>query len=222
MKQTLLFTSMLVCSLQATAQIGNLPTREMQPPRASMYNGIEAKHDDELLKVGGDVIWQDDFSNQANWTIATSGQGTFVLGDNSHPEMVSNSAYLGNMQSTTAANGFAFFNGTQYIIPEIVNPQNTSVTSTPIDLTGFGLIILTFEQRYRPFSFDQTFVEVSYDGGATWAYSEEVNAWETANSLPVQNTVTLHIPTPGSATTLIRFRWFNPSDDNIYGGRYAW
>jgi hypothetical protein len=204
------------------AQFDNLPTREIQPPKASTYNGVESKKSDNVLKAGGDLIWQDDFSSVSNWTIATSGQGTFVLGDNTHAEMVSNVSYLGNMSSTTASNGFAFFNGTQYLIPEIVDPQNTSVTSQPIDLTGYGLIILTFEQRYRPFTFDQTFVEASYDGGVTWVYSEEVNAWETANSNPIQNTVTLHIPTPGSAATLIRFRWFNPSDDNIYGGGYGW
>lgn len=222
MKLTLLFTSAIVCSFQSMAQFENLPTREIQPPRASTYNGIESKRSDNVLKAGGDLIWQDDFSNASNWNIATSGQGTFVLGDNTHAEMVSNVSYLGNMSSTSASNGFAFFNGTQYIIPEIVDPQNTSVTSQPIDLTGYGLIILTFEQRYRSFTFDQTFVEASYDGGVTWAYSEEINVWETANGNPVQNTVTLHIPTPGSATTLIRFRWFNPSDDNIYGGGYGW
>lgn len=222
MKLIVLFTLAIVCSCQLMAQFDNLPTRELQPPKASTYNGIESKQSDNVLKAGGDLIWQDDFSNASNWTIATSGQGTFVLGDNTHAEMVSNVNYLGNMSSTTASNGFAFFNGTQYIIPEIVDPQNTSVTSQPIDLTGYGLIILTFEQRYRPFTFDQTFVEASYDGGVTWAYSEEVNSWETTNDFPVQNTVTLHIPTPGSATTLLRFRWFNPSDDNIFGGGYGW
>lgn len=222
MKLTLLFTSAIFCSFQLMAQFENLPTREMQPPKAEYYTGLESKQFNDILKVGGDLIWQDDFSNPANWTIATSGQGTFVLGDNTHSEMISNAGYLGNMASTTASNGFAFFNGTQYIIPEIVDPQNTTVTSQPIDLSTFGLIILTFEQRYRPFSFDQTFVELSYDGGVTWAYSEEVNSWETTNGNPVQNTVTLHIPTTGSATTLVRFRWFNPSDDNIYGGGYGW
>lgn len=222
MKLTLLITLAIICSVQSMAQYEQLPTREIEPPRAAFYNGIESKQSTDILKAGGDLIWQDDFSNPANWTIATSGQGTFILGDNTHPEMVSNAGYLGNMASTTASNGFAFFNGSQYLDAENVDPQNTTVTSHPLDLSLFGLVIVTFEQRYRAFSFDQTFVELSYDGGATWTYSEEVNVWAPANGSTLQNMVTLYVPTPGSANTVLRFRWLNTSSDDFSGSGYGW
>jgi Secretion system C-terminal sorting domain len=223
MKQSLLHAFMLFCSLQLNAQIENIPTREMQPLHLKPSYGFESKNLDDVLKLGGDLLWQDDFSNAANWTIGTTGQGTFIIGDNTHPEMVGNgSMYLGSMASTTAANGFAFFNGIQYGLAEIADPQNSTVTSNPIDLTGIPLIILSFEQRYRAFNYDQTFVEASLDGGVTWSFSEEVNTALEVNALSVQNTVTVHIPTNGSANTLIRFRWYNTSDDNQFGSGYGW
>ena len=125
-------------------------------------------------------IWSDDFSDPSTWEIGSNGQGTFVIGTNSDPGISSAVDYMGGMETagTSASNGFAFFNGVQHLLNADIDPQDTWVTSDTIDLSGTSsaFLSLTFNQRYRAFNYDQTFVEFSEDGGASWtAFSADVN-----------------------------------------------
>lgn len=220
-KQVTLLSGLALLAGTAFAQ-QNIPVRQAKPSNLANSNGIESKKNEGVLKAGGDLLWSDDFSGANPWTIATSGQGTFIIGNNSHAQMVSNANYLGNMASTTAANGFAFFNGSQYLIGGSVDPQNTSVTSEVIDFTGIQTISLTFEQRYRAFNSDVTYVEFSTDGGSSWTFSEAVNVAAPTNGATIQNMITLDLPVGGTATGMVRFRWENTSDDNQFGSGYGW
>ena len=178
------------------------------------------------VKLEGDLVWDDSFDGTHVWTVGTSGQGTFILGNNSNAQVTDPdtglSGYLGNMASSTAANGFAFFNGVQYLINASVDAQNTWVTSEEIDFTGIPSVILSFEQRYRAFNSDVTYVEFSEDGGLTWTFSEVVNADVVTNAASIQNSISVYLPTNGTSTGMIRFRWENPSIDDQYGSGYGW
>lgn len=224
---TILSGLVLLAGTSFAQQALNIPAQKAQPVHIAPYNGVVTKAPAQT-RAGGDVIFSDDFSNASNWTIGTGAgtQGTFIIGDNTHTQ-ISNSTsglnpYMGNMASPTAANGFAFFNGVQYLIGGSVDPQNTWVASQTIDFTGITSAILSFKQRYRAFNSDVTLVEFSNDGGATWTFSEIVNGAVPTNAAAVQNTITLNIPVNGAANGMIRFRWENLSDDNQFGSGYGW
>jgi hypothetical protein len=178
-----------------------------------------------LAVYGQQVIWQNDFSNSADWTIGTNGQGTFIIGNSFHPEMADVTQYMGTLTNTgtTASNGFAFFNGVQYLLAGSVSPQDTWVTSDTIDLSlfAFSYITLSFNQRFRHFNFDSTSVEISEDGGQTWV-SYPLNQGIVPNDPAIQNTVLMLIPVNQSALTRIRFRWKNESADSQFGSGYGW
>jgi hypothetical protein len=179
-------------------------------------------------KNGGDIIWQDDFSDQSRWSIETKGQGTFKIGSNNHLE-ISNAntglkKYMGEMSTTgtTASNGFAFFNGVQYIVNASVDPQDTWIQSELIDLSNYKLdyVTLSFNQRYKHFNIDSTFFELSEDGGQNWV-SMPLNE-DVAGNTEIQNTILELIPTQHSSTTMIRFRWKCNSENDVYGSGYGW
>jgi hypothetical protein len=185
----------------------------------------EVKQNNVSYKNGGDIIWQNNFSVAADWTIGTNGQGTFIIGGNNHPDMADVITYMGAMSTTgtTASNGFAFFNGVQYLIAGQVSPQDTWVESDTIDLSAYtlGFITLSFNQRFRHLNYDSTLVELSEDGGTTWT-SYAVNEGIATNDPAVQNTILKLIPVNGSALTRIRFRWKSESSDSQFGSGYGW
>jgi hypothetical protein len=124
---------------------------------------------------------------------------------------------------TTASNGFAFFNGVQYLIAGSVSPQDTWVTSDTIDLSLYALnyITLSFNQRFRHLNFDSTLVEISEDGGQSWV-SYPLNEGIVTNDPAIQSTVLKSIPVNQSALTMIRFRWKSDSADAQFGSGYGW
>ncbi len=186
-----------------------------------------------LLKTAGDIIWQNDFSVPNTWDTTTTGQGTWEIGNNQSVG-ISNptsglTAFMGAMATTgtTAANGFAFFNGVQYLVSAPVPPvqiQNAFITSSTIDLSSYpySAITLSFNQRYKAFNYDETYVEMSQDGGLTWGYSQQVNVGVVTNDPSLQNNLSLILPISQSANTKIRFRWSSDFADDDYGSGYGW
>jgi len=220
-KHITLLSGLLVVS-GAFAQINQLPTQRKAMSTISVFDGKTTHQNQGTEKADGDLIFQDDFSGTFLWTPGTSGQGTFELGTNASPGISSSNQYMGNMASTTAANGFAFFNGVQYLLSATVDPQNTWVMSDTIDLSSTGSVSLTFQQRYRAFNSDVTYVEFSEDGGMTWSQSIVVNGAVATNASAVQNTVTVDFPVNNTQYGVVRFRWQETSDDNNYGSGYGW
>lgn len=166
-------------------------------------------------------IAADDFSTASNWTIATTGQGTWQI-VTTMPTDQGN--YMGAMASTTAANGFATFDGIQYLVAGSVDPQNTTLTyGTTLDLSTYPAVTVDFEQRYRPFNTDHTYLEVSNDNGATWT-TFEMNTQYAVNATPVQNALSINVSaaTMSSSTVQVRFRWEETSGDDQYGSGYGW
>jgi len=223
---TILSGLVLLAGTSFAQQQLNIPVQKAKPANFTPSTGIESNKPHGVEKIDGDIVWQDAFDGTHVWTVGTSGQGTFILGNNSHIQVTDAntglSGYLGNMASTTAANGFAFFNGVQYLINNNVAAQNTWVSSEVMDLTGIATISLSFQQRYRAFNTDVTYVEFSENGGVSWSVSEVVNVTVPTNGASVQNTITLDIPVNGTATGMIRFRWEEAGGDPSYGSGYGW
>jgi hypothetical protein len=230
MKKLLLFVSAFLTCVGANAQINatqNCILNSLSGPNMS-YGKNPASSTNSYLKAGGDIIWENDFSVAQDWTIGTNGQGTFIIGTNTHPEIASTSGlsgYMGTMATsgTTAGNGFAFFNGVQHLINGSVDPQESWVTSDTIDLSSYtqGSIVLSFNQRYRHLNYDSTLVDVSIDGGQSWV-TYTVNEGFITNDPAVQNTVLKLIPISPSALTMLRFRWKSDSDNDQFGSGYGW
>lgn len=173
-------------------------------------------------RAAGDVLFQDDFATNTNWTVDNQGQGDWLYTTTTPTDM---SNYWGEMASTTAANGFHVFNGIQWLLAGNVDPQDSRLElNQNINCGSAANVTLQFEQRYRAFNTDETWVDVSTDGGTTWPNSYQVNVDEPGNGPTVQNTILLNITgaAAGQANVRIRFRWVEASDDNSFGSGYGW
>ena len=231
MKKLLLSGAIICFSMQIILAQTNAKKTQNPLLLPDKESGKNTVNNSSLLKTGGDVIWQNDFSATAitnPWEITTAGQGTFEIGTStsvaaSNPDLI---AYLGAMATTgtTATNGYAFFDGVQYLVLGAIDIQNTSITSSTIDLSSYTqpAITISFNQRFRHFNYDETYVEMSQDGGVTWAYSQQVNAEEATNGTSLQNNLSLIVPVSPSPNTKIRFRWSSNTDSDDYGSGYGW
>ena len=230
MKKLLLSAAIICFSMQIILAQTNANKTQNPLLLLDKESGKNTVNNSSLLKAGGDIIWQDDFSVANTWDITTTGQGSFEIGNTasvgtSNPDLIT---YLGAMATTgtTATNGYAFFDGIQYLltVPPVVEIQNSSITSSTIDLSLYAQpsITLSFNQRFRHFNYDETYVEMSQDGGSTWVYSQQVNAGEATNGTSLQNNLSLIVPVLPSANTKIRFRWSSTSDSDDYGSGYGW
>ena len=231
MKKLLLSAAIICFSMQIILAQTNAKKTQNPLLLPDKESGKNTVNNSSLLKTGGDIIWQNDFSATATtnpWEITTAGQGTFEIGTStsvaaSNPDLI---AYLGAMATTgtTATNGYAFFDGVQYLVLGAIDIQNTSITSSTIDLSSYTqpAITISFNQRFRHFNYDETYVEMSQDGGVTWAYSQQVNAEEATNGTSLQNNLSLIVPVTASANTKIRFRWSSNTDSDLYGSGYGW
>ncbi len=167
------------------------------------------------------VLWDDDFSTPANWTIANTGtnaaQWAFTTDVNTIPVSA-----LAPMASTTASNGFLFvssdannttdFDGTQII--------TTATNATPIDLTGQPYVKLNYQNNFRWWH-ETRGVRVSGDNGANWTDFNLSD--ETTYSTPNQNSsnpevtsIDISAVAGGQSQVLVQFYY----DDNDYWGWY--
>ena len=229
MKKIVLSLLVLTSWMVAFAQKDFQSNQRLKPLLLPNHDFGKTENNQVLTqKAGGDIIWQNNFSVPQDWTIETNGQGTFIIGNNNHPEIAGAtdglSAYMGAMSTvgTTASNGFAFFNGVQYLINGAVDPQDTWVKSDTIDLSNYLLnyITISFNQRFRHLNYDSTFVEISENAGQTWV-SYPLNEGYATNDPAVQNTILKLVPVSGSALTMIRFRWKSDSADDQFGSGYG-
>ena len=170
----------------------------------------------------GITIWQNDFSNAAQWTTSNDPQGTpaHTAGDWTITTNVAGIpvAALAPAGHTTAANGFAFINsdaagGNAFQNASIVFNQN-------IDLSAEANVLLKFEQSHRRYA-ETTYVLWSTDGGATWN-EVEVNgdmAVNTNTTNPADYQVNLSNEIGGQDSVRIGFKytgnfdWFWAIDD---------
>ena len=126
-------------------------------------------------RAAGDVIVADDFMDLSNWLIVTEdGTSAEWVWYADTPSDIDE--HMGAMNSTTHENGFAGFNGVQYLLDGDVEMQNASLEYEHlINCEDASSVILSFEQRYRGFNTCKTYVEVSNNAGISYDFQYEIN-----------------------------------------------
>lgn len=171
----------------------------------------------ENTKAGGDIIWDSDFSDATEWTATSNGQqGGFTIGN--YPSNLS--TYVAPITGMT--NPLCFFDGVQYLIAGTVQTQDFAITSETIDMSASSVVTISFNQTYRRFNYDATYVEVSADNGATWI-SKKINTEAVGNGASLAGLVTFDFNIGAGVTEgKVRFRWESLNADNSYGSGYGW
>ena len=178
-----------------------------------------------ISKSSTDTIVYNTFDDVNDWTISAPNlQGQWEVVTTTPPDVDN---YMGAMASSSASDGFAVFNGIQYLLNASglgVDFQNATIElNDTIDFVNYPSVTLEFEQRYRAFNYDKTYIELSTDLGLTWTQIE-INDQITTNDPAVQELVGINISAyvGGQSNVKIRFRWMSDSDDDAYGSGYGW
>ena len=173
-------------------------------------------------KSSFDTIAYNTFNNVADWTISAANlQGQWEVVTTTPADVVT---YMGTMASTSVSDGFAVFNGIQYLLTGSVDFQDAAIElNDTLDLSNYPSVTLEFEQMYKAFNYDKTFVELSTDYGTTWT-AIELNDQVTTNDPAIQELVGINISSyvGGQQGVKIRFRWTSDSDDDSFGSGYGW
>lgn len=218
-KFTILSILTVASSLSFAQTIPTFGTTAKKANKITIANSKDVTVSPATPKAGGDPVWSDDFSTAGVWTTGNTGagvQGAFVVG--TYPAAMTQ--YMGAMANGTAP--LAFFNAVQYLITGPVGIQNAYIQSPTINFGPSNILAISFNQKYRAFNFDKTWVEVSTDNGATWT-SYQVNTTAVGNGPSIQNTETLNVPVPANtANGKIRFRWESLTADDDGGSGYGW
>ena len=162
------------------------------------------------------VIWSNDFSSAATWTM-TAGAGTTALWSiGTTPGAGTYS--IGLIASTTAANGFALFDSDN----DCSGNQIAHLTTTSsINLVGHPTVRLKFQQLYREDA-DSTRIGISTNG-TTWAYLP-INTTYTADAMSANpETVKVDISSVAGnqATVWVRFTYYSPTAASTWGASYG-
>jgi len=186
------------------------------------------------------TLWQNDFSDFTQWqtgNMPNGVQGEFEWTPNVAglpADLVADdqglSYFHGQLfNAPSVENGFVYYNGIQYLLAGSVQDQNFFVqwNGTAIDLTGVEGAFLRFYQRYRAFNVDETYVEVSVDGGTNWT-SYIVNDEVEVNTYAPMDYKVVNISSAISGVAdlsniKIRFRWQSVGySAPQYGSGYGW
>lgn len=160
MKKIYSFALVMASCVVAQAQSNNIAPAA----RKVQYQEFQNRNNAEAASANRDIIWQDDFSNAAIWTIAHDGTfdsdfeigvGLESAGQYGTPAIV----------STTVANGYAMYNSDGFNNSAGVAYEQAHITTaSPIDLTAYPNVIVEFETQYRRFTDEQTYMIISTDG----------------------------------------------------------
>jgi hypothetical protein len=214
-KVYLLLTVALLSSALANAQLARSTKNEAK--KKSTNNSAVARHSGPTqVNTVNSVIWSDDFSTAANWTIShpsglnsSTGPNDWVIG-----AAGPSGSFAINPINTTG--DFAMFDSDVLCGGDQIADLTTA---SPINLTGHAQVKLTFNEFYERFH-DSTYVFVSTNG-TSWT-KFEVNAGLSSNFFPggtQPNTpgsnpypVSLDISSVAGnqATVWIRFEFYSP------------
>jgi hypothetical protein len=153
-----LYSSALTFTVLAAAAFAQ---RSM--PEARMRYAEVSRHHQAAAGGDRDIIWEDDFSNPANWTIGHDGSlayefeiGTGLTSQGDFPTPA--------IESTTAANGYAMYDSDFFVNQTTTYEQAHITMAAPIDLTNHPNVVLQFQTQYRRFNDEQTWLVISTDG----------------------------------------------------------
>lgn len=213
MKKIYFLASMLMIGAAANAQIPYAQTAKASVAATSNQDYRPASNQD---RAPGDVIstYEDDFSVPGNWTAAT----------NSSPALnwtLDNVgvSYADPFASTTAANGFAWYDADP--AGDGSSADATLTYNTVMDFTAFPFVAVEFESFYQEYQ-TQAFIEVSNDDFNTNITQYELHTNITDNGATANaelTTVNISSAYGGQSNVKVRFHyvggwgWFWQVDD---------
>jgi len=238
-KVYLLLTVALLSSALVSAQLSRITKNEVK--KNTTQNTTVARHSTpshSQTQTPAALIWSDDFSNPANWTIshAPGTTGNWLIGPLG-PQ--------GQVPITTIATtgDFAIFDSDSICSGDQIGDLTTA---NSIDLTGHPNVRLSWNEFYKRFH-DSTYVYVSTNG-TSWTRFE-AHAGMTVNFYSGASQVNTEGPNPylasldissvagNQATVWIRFEFYSPDTNgagpdtmtvqgvpgvNVAGCGYAW
>ena len=167
-------------------------------------------------------IWYDDCSDISTWTVTNSSTLGIEWEISMDPSEIP-SADVSPIASATAANGYMFISsdadgGANDNDGTTISTEFTN--ATPIDLTNYPNVQLTFEHCFRWWQ-DTRVVRISPDNGVTWVEIDEItnNAGYTypnqSSDNPHMSTYDISSVAGGQSEVLVQFYY----NDNDY---WAW
>lgn len=108
------YYSIILCSLLTLNIVGQKNTTEFPSIISELTETETVFSKKSNHNKSATVIWSDSFDNASNWTIGApnlQGQWQVVTSTPSDVDQ-----YMGAMASTSASDGFAVFNGVQYLL----------------------------------------------------------------------------------------------------------
>ena len=164
------------------------------------------------------AIWEDDCSNAANWVFTNNSTLNIDWRISMNPSEIP-SADVSPIASATAANGYMFISSDAD--GGAADNDGTTISceftnATPIDLTGYPAVQLTFEHCFRWWN-DTRIVRISPDNGATWVEIDEItnNAGYTypnqSSDNPQMSIYDISSVAGGQSEVLVQF-YYNDND----------
>ena len=203
MKKIYFLASLLLIGAAASAQLQNAIVARSD--KAIITENAERPniHQD---RAPGDVIltYEDDFSNAANWTVANSSSpaGDWTID--------ATGAAVGDpFASTTAANGFAWYDADATGVDLASTTDATLTYNTVMDFTGYTAVAVEFESYYIEYQ-TQAIVQVSTNGMAGPWTDYEVHLGVTDNNSsanPTNVVVNVSSQVANQSTVAVRFHY---------------
>jgi len=163
-------------------------------------------------------IWYDDCSDINTWNVTNSSTLGIEWGISMDPNAIP-SADVSPIASATASNGYMFISsdadgGATDNDGTIISTEFTN--ATPIDLTNYPNVQLTFEHCFRWWH-DTRIVRISPDNGVTWVDVDEISNDQTysyanqSSNNPHMSTYDISSVAGGQAEVLVQF-YYNDND----------
>ena len=219
MKKTLLSICALLVVTATFAQkanIKNLQNDNLTKGYSTMSNIPN------IISFNGSVapapIWYDDCSDINTWVVTNSSTLGIEWDISMDPNEIP-SADVSPIASATAANGYMFISsdadgGTTDADGTTISTEFTN--ATPIDLTNYPNVQLTFEHCFRWWH-DTRVVRISPDNGVTWVDIDEISNDQTysyanqSSDNPHMSTYDISSVAGGQAEVLVQF-YYNDND----------
>lgn len=166
------------------------------------------------------IIWSDNFSTAANWTIASTGSNPEQWNIINTPNAIPVSA-LSPFASPTAANGFLFVNSDANNTGDMDGtPIITTATNVgTIDCSAHSVVKLKYNHNFRWWH-DTRGVRVSGDNGATWTeflISDEVDYFTPNQNSANPEVTIIDVSSIAAGSSQVKVQFYY--NDNDY---WAW
>ena len=218
MKKILLSVCALVFVISTFAQLNlvNMPKDNLQKGYSTM--SIIPNSVPSTSAAAPTNIWYDDCSDISTWTVTNTSTLGVQWAVSYDPNEIP-SADVSPIASATAANGYMFVSsdadgGTTDNDGTTIETEFTN--ATPIDLTNYPNVQLTFEHCFRWWK-DTRSVRISPDNGATWVEIDEISNFtgytyaNQSSDNPHMSTYDISSIAGGQSEVLVQF-YYNDND----------